>query len=172
MDSNCSTSNKLQLLFFAYSVTASDNGCSEACSIDAAACNNQNGSTPSCAIISVTTGFPSVTVPVLSNTTVCTSCAISKLSADLIRIPFSAPFPVPTIMAVGVANPNAHGQEMTSTAIPMDNANAKEYPAINQMTADTTAIVITTGTKIPLTLSANLAIGALELPASSTNCTI
>lgn len=76
------------------------------------------------------------------------------------------------VMAVGVANPNAHGQEMTSTAIPMDNANAKEYPAINQMTADITAIVITTGTKIPLTLSANLAIGALELPASSTNRTI
>ena len=35
----------------------------------------------------LTTGFPSVTVPVLSSTTVFTFLAISRLSASFIRIP-------------------------------------------------------------------------------------
>ncbi len=34
------------------------------------------------------------------------------------------------------------------------------------------AIVITTGTNMPLTLSANFAIGAFDALASSTNCII
>src|SRR5215469_6700693 len=40
----------------------------------------------------------------------------SRLSPPLIRIPCSAPFPVPTIIAVGVARPRAHGQATTRTA--------------------------------------------------------
>ena len=32
------------------------------------------------------------------------------------RIPFSAPIPLPTIKAVGVARPKAHGQAITRTA--------------------------------------------------------
>ena len=59
-------------------------------------------------------GTPSVRVPVLSKTTVSMVPACSRYSADFIKIPFSAPFPVPTIMAVGVARPRAHGQAMTS----------------------------------------------------------
>ena len=31
-------------------------------------------------------------------------CATSRASADLIKMPFDAPFPVPTMIAVGVAN--------------------------------------------------------------------
>ena len=72
---------------------------------------------PGPAARSVTLGLPSVTVPVLSSTTVFTVCAVSSASADLIRMPFSAPLPVPTMMAVGVASPSAQGQEITSTAI-------------------------------------------------------
>ena len=56
-----------------------------------------------------------VMVPVLSKATVWASPATSKASADLMRMPLAAPRPVPTMMAVGVANPNAHGQLMTST---------------------------------------------------------
>ncbi len=34
-----------------------------------------------------------------------------------IRTPSSAPLPLPTMMAVGVASPRAQGQEITSTAM-------------------------------------------------------
>ena len=45
------------------------------------------------------------------------------MAADLIKIPFSAALPVPTIIATGVAKPKAQGQEITSTLIALDNAN-------------------------------------------------
>ena len=87
-------------------------------------------------------------------------------------IPFSAPFPVPTIIATGVANPNAHGQDITSTAIPIDNENSKDCPTINHIIVEIIDIKITIGTKIPLILSANFAIGAFEELASSTKVII
>ena len=65
---------------------------------------------------SVTAGLPSVIVPVLSNTSVSILCASSRLEASLISIPASAARPVPTIIAVGVASPNAHGHAITKTA--------------------------------------------------------
>ena len=90
----------------------------------------------------------------------------------MIRIPNSAALPVPTIIATGVARPKAHGQEITSTAIALESAKEKLCPATSHTTAVTRAIAITTGTNTPLTLSAMRAIGALELPASSTNLII
>ena len=66
--------------------------------------------------MSVTTGLPSVSVPVLSSTTGLSLCAVSSASPPVMRMPFSAPLPVPTMMAVGVARPSAQGQAMTSTA--------------------------------------------------------
>ena len=116
----------------------------------------------------VTWGFPFVTVPVLSSTTVSTVRAISKAWAERTRMPCSAPLPVPTIMAVGVARPKAQGQEITSTPMPIDMANSKLFPMSSQTAKVTRAIPITAGTKTPLTLSANLAMGALLAPASST----
>ncbi len=59
---------------------------------------------------------PRVRVPVLSNTTVSTRRERSKTSAPLKSTPSSAPRPLPTMMAVGVARPRAQGQAMTSTA--------------------------------------------------------
>ena len=38
-------------------------------------------------------------------------------------MPFSAPFPVPTTIAVGVARPMAHGQAMITTATNASSAN-------------------------------------------------
>ena len=64
----------------------------------------------------MTRGLPRVMVPVLSSTTVSILRAISSASPPLIRMPRSAPRPVPTMMAVGVARPSAHGQAMISTA--------------------------------------------------------
>jgi len=40
----------------------------------------------------------------------------------IIRIPFSAPFPVPTIIAVDVASPSAHGHAITITEVKAINA--------------------------------------------------
>ena len=88
-------------------------------------------------------------VPVLSNTTVSTRCAISSASPDLIRIPFSAPFPVPTIIATGVASPKAQGQDITKTEIPIESANSNGYPNSIQIIVAITAIVITIGTNTP-----------------------
>ena len=67
---------------------------------------------------SVTCGLPSVIVPVLSKTMASTSCKVSKASADLIKIPWLAPLPVPTIIATGVAKPSAQGQEIINTETP------------------------------------------------------
>ena len=63
-------------------------------------------------------------VPVLSRTTVSMLWAVSRASADLIRMPFVAPLPVPTIIAVGVASPSAQGQEITRMEIPIESANS------------------------------------------------
>ncbi len=60
---------------------------------------------------------PRVIVPVLSSTTCRSARARSRASPSLIRIPCSARLPVPTMIAVGVARPSAHGQAMTSTAM-------------------------------------------------------
>lgn len=65
---------------------------------------------------SVTVGLPAVMVPVLSRTTARTPCSVSSASALLNKIPISAPRPVPTMIATGVARPRAHGQLMTTTA--------------------------------------------------------
>ncbi len=49
------------------------------------------------------------------------------------RIPFSAPLPVPTMMAVGVARPRAQGQAMTSTATKFEQGeDGMPTPAKNQ----------------------------------------
>ena len=49
----------------------------------------------------------------------------SKVLPPLIKIPFFAALPIPTIIAVGVASPIAHGHEITSTAIDLRNASVK-----------------------------------------------
>ena len=83
-------------------------------------------------------------------------------------MPSSAALPVPTIIATGVASPSAHGQDITSTETAQLSANSKFLPKTPQITAVTTAINITIGTKIPLIRSARRAMGAFEPLASST----
>ena len=62
-----------------------------------------------------TVGFPSVRVPVLSTTMAFTFSSVSSASAFLMSTPFFAPWPVPTMMDIGVARPRAHGQAMIRT---------------------------------------------------------
>ena len=66
-----------------------------------------------------------VIVPVLSRTTAVTRCASSSAAPSRMRMPVSAPLPVPTMIAVGVARPMAHGQAMIRTAIAVDSANGR-----------------------------------------------
>jgi hypothetical protein len=54
--------------------------------------------------------------------------ARSRLSAFFISTPSDAPLPVPTIIAVGVASPSAHGHAMTRTAMAFMRAAAKPAP--------------------------------------------
>ncbi len=54
---------------------------------------------------SVTVGLPAVMVPVLSRTTARTPCSVSSASALLNKMLISAPRPVPTMIATGVARP-------------------------------------------------------------------
>ena len=108
-------------------------------------------------------------VPVLSSTTVSKLWAVSSASPDLIRIPFSAPLPVPTMIATGVARPKAQGQLITRTLMAQLKANSKLSPHSSQKIQVASAISITTGTNTPAILSAVRAMGALLLLASSTS---
>ena len=83
-------------------------------------------------------------------------------------IPFFAPIPFPTIIATGVARPNAHGQLITRTEIPLASAKPTDSPTSNHTIIVTTAMEITAGTNTPETLSATLAIGAFVAAASLT----
>ena len=67
-------------------------------------------------------GFPSVSVPVLSTTSVSTFSSRSSASAFWISTPADAPRPVPTMIAIGVARPSAHGHAMIRTATALTSA--------------------------------------------------
>ena len=107
-------------------------GCSEASSSAPASRSTSSASSPAAATTSSSVIWPVVTVPVLSSTTVSTRRVDSSTSGPLIRMPSWAPRPVPTISAVGVARPSAHGQAMISTATAAVNAAAAPAPVPSQ----------------------------------------
>src|SRR5207302_5242875 len=109
----------------------------------------------------------------LVKTTVVRRCAFSRYSPPLMRRPFSAPLPVPTMIAAGVAIPSAHGQAMISTAMKKTRACAIDSPnAILQTRNVTTAMTITAGTNTEATRSARRWIGARAICASPTSLII
>ena len=87
-------------------------------------------------------------MPVLSNTSVSISCSASIASAFLNNTPIVAPFPVATMIDIGVASPSAHGQAMMSTATAFTTAYAIRGwgPAAAQPRNVRSAISITLGT--------------------------
>ena len=95
----------------------------------------------------------------------------SSTSGPLMRIPSCAPRPVPTIRAVGVASPRAHGQAMISTATAAVNATValSVAAAVSQNPSVATARAITTGTNTAATRSASRWTGALPVWASWTS---
>ena len=153
---------------------ASANGCSDCFSAVPISDKNFTSSSPSATKTSVNTGFPCVTVPVLSTTTVSMPWVCSKCSPPLNNIPNSAERPEPAIMEVGVANPSAHGQAITRTAINTSSACVKSpgWTQMNHARKVRTAIPTTIGTNIPEIRSARRWIGALDPCASSTTLMI
>ena len=143
-------------------------GCSLFASIAAAFFKRLSSDSPFNARISVTCGSPFVIVPVLSSATVVFFPVSSSETAVLNRIPFFAPTPFPTMIATGVARPSAHGQLITSTEIALASAYAKFCPKASHTISVIAEIAMTVGTKMPETLSATLAIGALVAAASLT----
>ncbi len=159
---------------------ACPNGCSEPRSAEAARRSTSSSVQPGSTVtMSVTTGSPRVIVPVLSSTTVVSAPARSSASPERNRIPSVAPLPVPTITAVGVARPIAHGQAITSTATMLISARVKAEvspvgggASSSQPAKVSSARPITAGTNTAETWSASRWMGALLPWASSTSRTI
>ena len=112
-----------------------------------------------------------VSVPVLSITIAFTPLRLSSAAASFISTFICAALPMATIKAVGVANPMAHGQAITSTATAeiMACGRAAFPPNSHHKRKVTRAIKATTGTKTRATRSTTRCTGAL-LPWAS--CTI
>src|SRR3989344_3422420 len=152
----------------AYISMACASGCSDLFSRLAARDNTSFSSSAELSTAqSVTSGCPLVIVPVLSNTTAVTLLKSSRLSASLIKTPFSAPLPTPTIIAVGVASPSAQGQAITSTPTndtkPYESACEKPkycVPTKSHKASETTESTSTIGTNTAEILSARAWMGA------------
>ena len=154
-------------------VIACANGWSEPCSTAAAAVSNVASVTPSAVMISTTSGWPTVSVPVLSKMMTSSLVASSSAEAFLNRMPFAAPRPVLTITAMGVASPSASGQAITKTVIVSVTASSSGSP----MTQNHTAKVVRPMTMAAITShcaarSASNCAGALAFCAACTSFTI
>ena len=84
-------------------------------------------------------------------------------------MPSCAPRPVPTMSAVGVARPSAHGQAMISTATEAVKASLAFPVTASQPTAVASAITSITGTNTPEIRSTSRWIGAFPACASATS---
>ena len=144
-------------------------GCSEASSSDPAIRSSSSRSTPAAGTTSTRAIVPVVTVPVLSSTIVSTRRVDSRTSGPLMITPSWAPRPVPTMIAVGVARPRAHGQAMISTATAAVNATDGSSPTPSQNPSVATARAMTIGTNTAEIRSASRCTGALPLWASCTS---
>src|SRR5437867_10223683 len=99
--------------------------------------------------------------------------AFSTYSPSFIRTPFSAPFPVPTMIADGVAMPSAQGHAMMMTAMKNTRACATDSPRGTDHRKNVRAAIPTTaGTNTDATRSASRWIGARDACASSTSLMI
>ena len=87
-------------------------------------------------------------------------------------MPAFAPSPTPTISAVGVARPSAHGQAITSTAVARIRAAAQSPESKPFATSVTAAMASTAGTNRADTRSASRWTGAFEPCAAATCRTI
>ena len=171
-DSTGRSGNRCAALF----KMAEASGCSDSFSAIAASLMISSSVNPevlSTMRTSVTSGSPLVRVPVLSKTTVSIFWVLSRYSPPLMRIPFSAPFPAPTTIAAGVANPKAHGQAIMRTATAAVNPKLTAWcPMSVQDRKESMATDTTIGTKYFEIVSTSLSTGPLVVSASCTTFTI
>ena len=73
--------------------------------------------TPLASTISVTTGFPAVSVPVLSKATMSICAVRSRCEPPLIKIPRRAAPPIAESTVAGVLMTSAHGEATTITVM-------------------------------------------------------
>ena len=118
--------------------------------------------------ISETGGLPSVRVPVLSNTTTDSVVAVSKLSPLRMKMPRRAASPVPTMVAAGVAMPNAQGQATSNTEMAWVIARSGPTPAANQPRKVRAETPMTAGMKTVVARSTLCCTGSLLFWARST----
>ena len=119
---NLATSARVSFFASAPFTMAAAKGCSLERSRLATSCSRPDSSMPGWGMTELSVGLPSVRVPVLSMMSVSTLPNISNASALRIKIPARAPRPVPTIIAMGVASPRAHGQATIRTATAFTSA--------------------------------------------------
>ena len=153
---------------------AAASGCSEPFSRLAAKRRTSGSAWGAIATTFSTAGFPRVRVPVLSTRRTSTFSSRSSASAFLTSTPAAAPRPVPTMIAMGVASPSAHGQATMSTATDATRACARRGsgPIVAQTANATRAAKTTAGTNQPETTSASRWMGARLRCASITIRTI
>ncbi len=108
----------------------------------------------------VTTGRPTVSVPVLSKTIASTRPACSRCDPPLIRMPRRAPLPIAALIAVGVDNPTAHGHAISNMVIAR-----RTSPVRTRVIAETKKEI---GTKRREKFSPTVWMGARSSWASST----
>ena len=153
-------------------------GCSERASAAATARRSASGSLakgPSgCGLSAASWSEPVVRVPVLSQRIDFILPALSSSAASRTRIPASAPRPIPTITAVGVASPIAHGQATTRTAMAVATARTSfgSAPKRYQPIKVRMLIRMIVGTKISDMRSASRAMAGFDACAFSTAATI
>ena len=123
---------------------------------------------PAAAATSTTRIAAVVSVPVLSSTTVSAAWIASSARNPVTKIPSSAPRPVATMIAVGVARPSAQGQAMTSTATARATASPASAPPSSQPVSVSSASPSTAGTKTAETRSTRRWAADLPACASST----
>ena len=115
------------------SATARAIGCSDGSSAKPAARKSCTSLAPDAGATTTSCIRPCVIVPVLSSTATSTARVASRTSPPLITMPSCAPRPVPTMIAVGVARPRAHGHAMISTATAAVNASSAGWPVSSQI---------------------------------------
>ena len=110
--------------------------------------------------MSASSGRPSVSVPVLSRASRVAEERFWREAASRTRMPCRAARPMPTMSAIGVANPSAQGQAMSSTATAERSPIPHPPPRRIQSRSVKTATPRMTGTKTDATRSANCCTGA------------
>ncbi|MGY3490514.1 hypothetical protein ACVW1C_008458 [Bradyrhizobium sp. USDA 4011] len=143
-------------------------GCSESCSTAAASLKASFSSIPATVTVSTTRCSPSVSVPVLSNTTALRSRASSNPRRSRTSRPDFAPIVVEIAVTSGTARPSACGQAITSTVTTRVMVKSSDAPSICQTTRVAPPAAIATTVRRNAARSASACARDREVCASST----